>query len=183
MTTRCSAMAVLVRRTWRVGGIVCGLLILASLARGENWSPLEEYVQQCVLITKARATVLPPSSPNAPVKVELRMLEVWKGHFEADTFGSDCLHPGVYRAYLEEHGLHVVDGQEVILFFTRHNQPDPDHLTRHSTAFPIRDGKLIYAKTSNEYYQEYTVEEFEKAVRGIEARDRSVETPQDATTN
>ena|SRR6185436_10928655 len=157
------------RLTRRAGGIVCGLLIVARLASGELWPPLEDYVHQSVLITRARATVLPSSTPDAPIMVELHMLEVWKGHFEPDTFGSDCLHPGVYRTYLGEHGLDVVDGQEVILFFTRDNQPEPDHLTRHSTAFPIRDGKLVYARTSDAYYQEYTVEEFEKVVRGAEA--------------
>lgn len=138
----------------------CNLLTGASAARAEYWPTLEDYVAKCVLIVKARTV---GDNDN---RLSFQVLESWKGKEEPRTL-LQMTADGRFFANKGEHGLvDVAVGQEVVFFFTRHNQPPVGKLTSHSTAFPVRQGKVVYASTSRlgGLRKEYTVEQFKKAV-------------------
>ena len=69
------------------------------------------------------------------------------------------------------HGIDVTQGQEIVFFFTRRNQPATGKLVSHSTAFPIKDGRLVYARSAEGgVRQEFTVADFKKRVLEIANR-------------
>ena len=81
---------------------------------------------------------------------------------------------GRFVTYKGEHGVNVVDGREIVFFFTRHNNPKTGPLRSHSTAFPIKEGKLIYGATANpsadperSIRKDYTVTEFKQKIEAI----------------
>jgi hypothetical protein len=125
--------------------ILAALIALASVAGAESWPSFEQYVRSCTRIVKAKAA----GTKDGEMCFEL--LESWKGKRVRDD--------EEYRALSGEHGVEVNDGQEIVFFFT--NGP------RHSTSFPIEDGKLLYASTSedDDLRRSYTVAEFEERVR------------------
>jgi hypothetical protein len=68
----------------------------------------------------------------------------------------------------ESHGnMSPVGGREAIFFYTLHNQPESGKLQTHSTAFPITDGKSVYASTNRNLRKEYTVADFRAAIMRI----------------
>ena len=129
----------------------------------ESWPTLENYVEKCVLIVKAKTTV------EQDGRLTFRVIETWKGRYDPQDF-VETAEDGRFFASQHEHGVDVVAGQEIVFFFTRHNQPIEGKLSRHSTAFPIRNGKLTYASTSDWLKQEFTIAEFKKRILDIEAK-------------
>ena len=127
-------------------------------ARAERWPSLESYVSDCVLIVKAK-TVFEGTDKTVTFRVE----ESWKGKYAPDLL-QNTTKDGRFVVYKGEHGVNVVDGQEVVFFFTRHNNAATGPLGRHSTAFPVKDGKIVYASTSEDFRREYKIEEFRKAI-------------------
>jgi hypothetical protein len=134
--------------------LVCGI----PSARAEQWPALEAYVGKCVLVVKAKTVV---ENDGA---LSFQVLESWKGKY--DPKDSDRTTPeGRFFANEGEHGLvDVAAGQEVVFFFTSRNQTPDGKLGRHSTAFPVRDGQIVYASTSEGLRKEYTVAGFKEAV-------------------
>jgi len=126
----------------------------------EPWPTLDDYVAKCVLIVKAKTIIEQDGT------LTFRVTETWKGRYEPQDFVRTT-EDGRFFASQHEHGVDVVDGQEIVFFFTRHNQPIEGKLSRHSTAFPIRDGELTYAGTSDWLSQEFTVHEFKKRILDI----------------
>ena len=137
-------------------GLILAMLVVVSTARGEMWMSLEDYVAKCVLIVRAK-TVLERDG-----KLTFRVIETWKGRYTPDVFVETTI-DGRFFAYQGEHGVKVVDGQEIAFFFTKHNQPNTGKLHRHSTAFPISNGELVYGSTSMNP-QKYTVDAFHKRI-------------------
>ena len=127
------------------------------------WLTLEDYVAKCVLIIKAK-TVLEQDG-----RLTFRVTETWKGRYDPQDF-VETAEDGRFFASQHEHGVDVVAGQEIVFFFTHHNQPIEGKLSRHSTDFPIRNGKLTYASTSDWLKQEFTIAEFKKRILDIEAK-------------
>jgi hypothetical protein len=121
---------------------VCLLLCVPVVCLGELWPSLDAYVEECVLIVKARTEVAHDGI------LTFRVLETWKGKYDPQDFVRTT-EDGRFFAAQHEHGVEVADGQEVVFFFTPLNQLVPGKLSRHSTAFPIRDGKVTYATTSD----------------------------------
>ncbi len=131
-----------------------------STSRAELWPTLENYVGRCVLIVKAKTVV------DEDGQLTFKVLESWKGKYDPSIF-CRTTRDGRFFATQGEHGVNVRDGQEIIFFFTRHNQPVEGKLDRHSTAFPIREGKVVYAATNYGLRKEYTVADFEKVIRSL----------------
>jgi hypothetical protein len=130
---------------------------LASSACAELW--LDAYVAGSVLIVKARDVAGPDSHGVSTFEV----LETWKGTFDPAAFAPGVAKGTSLRARQGEHGVRSVRGQEIVLFYTRDNQPD-EKLHRHSTALPITDGRIVYAATNADLREEMPVEAFEKRV-------------------
>ena len=155
-----------VRGTWHHRWMRRSISLLAlasavassSPARAESWRKLEDYVADCTLIVKAKTV-------DEKGKLTFRVVESWRGTFDPKVFTSTTA-DGRFFADQGEHGVKVVDGQEIVFFFTAANQPDPKKLSRHSTAFPIVKGKLVYAATSNES-KEFTVDDFKRAIQKV----------------
>ncbi len=134
-------------------------LLGAATARAESWPTLEQYVSDCVLIVLAETHAEPGGA------LSFEVLESWRGQYRPGAFA----HPrpdGRFTASQGEHGVDVVDGQRIVFFFTEHNQPVPGKLSRHSTAFPVSDGELVWAATSMDR-REYTLAEFETAIQSV----------------
>ena len=140
---------------WLISMIVAGSI---GIARAERWPSLDSSVSDCVLIVKAR-TVFEGTDNTVTFKIE----ESWKGKYAPDML-KNTTKDGRYVTYKGKHGVNVVDGQEMVFFFTRHNHPGTGPLDSHSTAFPVKDGKIVYASTSEVHWKEYTVGEFKKAI-------------------
>lgn len=149
--------------------LLTGVLALAAClsgtppSRAEAWPTLEAYVAKCVLIVKAKTVVEKEDA------LSFQVLESWKGKYDPKLFVRTTP-DGRFFANKDEHGVvNVSDGQEIVFFFSRHNQPVEGKLTSHSTAFPVRSGKVIYASTSGPapegLRKEYTLEEFKKAIQ------------------
>jgi hypothetical protein len=137
-------------------GILCGGTLAAD---AEYWPSVESFASNCVLVVKARQTG--ECRTNEDSFLEFEVTETWKGRFDPRDFTS-VSPQGYIRAAQGEHGVRVTAGQEIVFFFTRHNQP-PGKLRNHSTAFPIINGKIIYAATDNpEVRREMSVEDFKK---------------------
>lgn len=133
----------------------------AHAAQAEIWAPLDDYVALCVTIVKAKV-VSQVDGWN-----EFEITEVWTG--SADVIPVNDR--GRYRAPDGEHGAKVEPGQELVFFFTGERRQADGKVVAHSTAFPIKDGRLVYGATSEEYYREYSVDEFKRAVLDIVRRD------------
>ena len=154
--------------------LVAGLTMTAS-AFAELWPTLDDYVSRCVLIVKARAT----HDANENEMCTFEVLESWKGHFDAAGFATGMAQGNVVRARQGEHGVNVTRGQEIVLFYTRHNQPG-EKLLFHSTAFPINDGTITYAATNyGGLREEMTVEGFKQR---ISAKPASTQPAERSTT-
>jgi hypothetical protein len=144
--------------------IVVATLTIASSSFAEYWQPLDEYVSKCVLIVKARAT----DAPDKNGMCTFEILETWKGHFDPAGFATGMAEGNVIRAPQGEHGVQVTRGAEIILFYTRQNQPD-QKLHSSSTVFPIDHGKMIYAATSDLLRQEMPLEVFKQRISAVGA--------------
>lgn len=123
--------------------------------RCTEWLP----ASNCVLVVKARQ--VGNFSDKEDSKLTFEVVETWKGRFDQRDFTG--LSPeGYIQAAQGEHGVRVTAGQEIVFFFTRHNQPE-GKLRTHSTAFPIRTGRVVYAITGEPgIRQEMSVEEFKR---------------------
>jgi hypothetical protein len=76
----------------------------------------------------------------------------------------------------DAHGnANPVGGREVIFFYTRQNQPESGMLEAHSTAFPITNGKVIYAPTNENLRKEYAVDDFRLVVLRIAFRQQLID--------
>jgi len=147
------------------------VILFAALAPqscfAELWSTLDDYVAKCVLIVKTKTIV------ERDAALTFRVIETWKGRYDPQDF-VQTTEDGRFFASQHEHGVDVSDGQDIIFFFTRDNQPVEGKLSRHSTAFPIRGRKLTYAATSDWLRQEFTIDEFKKRildlVTGVEVK-------------
>ncbi len=92
------------------------LALWTSPAKAKEWPALENYVSKCILIVKAKTIV------EKDGILTFRVLESWKGNYSPDLFVKTTS-DGRFFASQNEHGVKVMDGQELIFFFTRHNQP------------------------------------------------------------
>jgi hypothetical protein len=158
--------------TRALAGALLWFVTLASVARAEPWPTLDQYVSDCVLILRARAT--PEVSANGQRTFEV--IEAWVGEFRPSDFVDGVARGRTLRAYDGEHGVHVVAGQEIIFFYTRWNQPN-EGLRSHSTAFPVVDGKVIYASTSDWDRQEMAVETFRRRIQAAVPATRPTSAP------
>jgi hypothetical protein len=138
----------------------------SSPARGEAWRKLDDHVADCTLIVKAKTV-------DEKGKLTFRVVESWRGTFDPKVFASTTS-DGRFFADQGEHGVKVVDGQEIVFFFSAANQPDPKKLGRHSTAFPIVKGKVVYASTSTES-KEFTIDEFKRAIQKVPMKSASAQ--------
>ena len=138
------------------------LLLVASVVsdvRAESWPSLDRYASNCVLVVKARQTGNFSGKENN--KLTFEVVETWKGRFDPRDF-TRLTPEGYIQAAQGEHGVRVTAGQEIVFFFTRHNQPE-GKLRTHSTAFPIQNGRIIYASTGEPgIRQEMSVEELKR---------------------
>jgi hypothetical protein len=132
---------------------ILAVLVLAPAARAELWAPLEDFVGKCVVIVKAKAV------GESGDWRELAVVEVWIGSRDAIQLNDR----GNYMSLKGEAGVNVETGQEIVIFFARDSERG-GKLTRHGAAFPIVDGKLVYASTSDDYRAEYTVADFKRTV-------------------
>jgi hypothetical protein len=140
--------------------VVALVIAPASVARAEMWPSLDDYVADCTLIVKAKTI-------EEDKKLTFRVLETWRGVFDPKRF-TEVTRDGRFFAENGEHGVKVIDGQEIVFFFTLHNQPDPKKLSRHSTAFPISDGTVVYASTGDQP-RNYKLADFKRAVMRVPA--------------
>jgi hypothetical protein len=153
----------------------CSLLILfaalltgsAFTAHAEDWPSLEQFASNCVLVVKARQAG--DFSTNDGSILSFEVIETWKGRFDPRDF-TELTPQGYIRAAQGEHGVHVIAGQEIIFFFTRHNQP-PSKLRSHNAAFPIQNGRVVYASTGNPgVRQEMSLDEFKQFFEKFRAK-------------
>ena len=136
-------------------------LVACAPAHAELWPTLEDYVSRCVLIVKATTV-----SEGADKPLTFTVLESWKGQYHPNLL-KHTKPDGRFIEYQGHHGINVVDGQEIVFFFTRHNNPPKGPLSSHNTAFPVKDGKIVYASTNDHLRKEYTLEEFKKRVKEL----------------
>jgi len=131
--------------------------------QAESWPTLEKYVSDCVLIVKARQV----GPFRGRVSLSFEVTETWKGQFDPREF-IDSTPEGYILARQGEHGVRFMEGQEIVFFFTRDNQPH-SKLSRPCTAFPIVDGTLIYGFTSDDpnIRRYFTAPEFKRAIEVI----------------
>lgn len=152
--------------------IVTANLTIASSVLAEAWPPLRESVSKCVLIVKARAT----DDPDKNGMRRFKILETWKGRFDPADFGEGMAAEETVLARDGEHGVRVTRGQEIILFYTRQNQPD-EKLHTHSAAFPIKHGEVVYAPTSDLLREEMTVGVFKQRITASAASTQPTNSP------
>ena len=150
--------AFLIRCTRNLAPVLtCLLLANAGRLHAEAWPTLQQYVAKCILVVQAR--VVSQDSDAVVFEVE----ESWTGHFDPrdhDNATSD----GKIALHLEHGLVDVHDGQTIVLFFTADDRRPGEKISRHSTAFPVRDGKIVYASTSSDLWQEFSLPDFKKAV-------------------
>jgi hypothetical protein len=136
----------------------------------EIWPTLDAYVRGCVLIVKTRAVL------EEGGDFTYEVLESWKGVYDPENFVRTTPSGRLY-ATMNSHGLtDIVEGQEVIFFFTESNQPSGGKLAWHSTSFPVRDGKVVYGSSidildfsGKHVRREYGLEEFRQAIIDLAA--------------
>ena len=139
--------------------------------QAKSWPPLKDFVSNGVLVVKARqAGEFPPRKGD---KLSFEIPESWKGHFDPRDFTEICLE-GYNQAWPGEHGMNVVAGQEIVFYFSRHNQPVEVKLTQHGTAFPINRGRIVYAISGNPgESQEMSVDEFKRILAAANEPERA----------
>jgi len=132
-----------------------------DISKAEHWPAFEDFVTKCVLIVKAKAIV----EKNDTISFEV--IETWKGTYDPKVI-TRTNPEGRYYAYQDEHGvINVSTGQEVILFFSNHNQTTPGKFSPHSTAFPVRDNKVVYGSTSWTLAETFTLEDFKTKIQDL----------------
>lgn len=120
------------------------LASLAPAARAEMWPPLPDYVASAELIVEARATAIRGG------RIRFEVVDTLKGTFRPERMAQRAGARGFFAA-AGAHGLdNVAPGDRVFFIFTTHNQPNLPKLSSHSTAFVVRDGKVIYGSTTME---------------------------------
>ncbi|HEY6137349.1 MAG TPA: hypothetical protein VI670_06255 [Thermoanaerobaculia bacterium] len=135
--------------------IATAISVLAVSALAELWAPLEDLVKMSPVIAKAKAL------REIDDRRELEIVEVWAGSKD-DIKLNDAGH---FVTLKSEPGMKdLAEGQEIVLFFSPNRGRKLD---RNGCGFPVVDGKIIYAPTSDEYYAEYTLEELERKVLEI----------------
>ena len=133
----------------------------SNTAHAEDWPTLEEYVKKSVLIVKCR-------TDERDVRRH-QVLESWKGSYSPDLFVTPP--PEGFIVADDAHGnASPIGGREVIFFYTLQNQPESGKLQTHSTAFPISNGKIVYASTNLNLRKEFTVVDFHAAIMRILVR-------------
>ncbi|MHC4953189.1 MAG: hypothetical protein ACYTGZ_04815 [Planctomycetota bacterium] len=136
--------------------------LLAASAEAEVWEPLHDYVRRCSLIVRARAIV--PEKGGLRFKV----LESWKGKYDTSLFFDFCVNDaGEYLSRAGEHGIDVVDGQEIVFFFSRPKKGEK--FGPHTTSFPVVKNTVLYASTSedDELQKRWHIGEFKKRIRAL----------------
>jgi hypothetical protein len=136
--------------------IATAISVLAASAFAELWAPLEDLVKMSPVIAKAKAL------REIGDWRELEIVEVWAGSKD-DVRLNDAGH---FVTLKGEPGMKdLAEGQEIVLFFS---PARPGHkFDRNGCGFPVVDGKIIYAPTSDEYYAEYTLEELKRKVLDV----------------
>jgi hypothetical protein len=156
------------RRTMsRVIVFVAAVLWSAS-SRAETWAPLEDYVKACPLIVKCTTEV---KGDTVIYKVQ----EAWKGTCSPDLFRQPPPDGHLYTNTW--HGnQNPTHGREVIFFFTAAPLSTNGKLTLHSTAFVVKDDKIVYAPTDEGggLRRQYAVADFRREILRIarEQQDR-----------
>ena len=136
-------------------------IIFCNVVFAEMWPPLNEYVKSCVLIVKCRVEI------DKDI-VKYRVLENWKGKYSPDLF-----YEKPEDGYVSTNTWHgnedPKDGKDVIFFFTTKNNPSwaKGKISAHSTAFSVKNNKIVYASTNRVLREEYTIEEFKKEIISI----------------
>lgn len=135
---------------------------LTILAHAEDWPTPPDYVAQCVLIVEARQIGLFDLEKNPRLSFEV--VECWKGEFKPELF-EYLTKENYIVAEQGEHGVNIVrPHQRIIFFFTLHNQPE-GKLRSHSTAFPVNNGKIVYAASANPASTAiFSVDEFKQRI-------------------
>ena len=146
---------------WIVVALVCS----QGVSKAEIWSPLDAYVAETVLIVKAKAII------GKDERISFEVVETWKGNYDPKNFVQTTPEG---RYFSSQGGTGLIDisaGQEVILFFTGSGQDTMGKLNRHSTTFPVRGGKVIYASTNDQLRQELPIEDFRARIQELVKRD------------
>lgn len=131
---------------------------LPLTTHAEVWPPLDDYVDSCVLIVQCK-------SERYKDGLRYKVTEVWKGVYTPELFYGEP-----EEGYLYANGWHGntsgTEGAQTIFFFTPYSPKwAGGKLVGHSTAFPIADGKLIYAATGNPGEpKEFTLDEFRAVI-------------------
>lgn len=121
--------------------------------------PLEGFVKNALLIVKCKAE-------KDGDLFKFKVQEVWKGKYAPDKFNEKP--PDGYILTNNWHGNeNPKDGDEVIFFFTQNSLYSKGILGAHSTAFQVKDGKIIYASTNMMLRKEYKVADFKNAILKI----------------
>ncbi len=136
-------------------------VLVSNAAFAEMWPTFENYVDKCVLIVKAKTV-----SDGVEKPLTFQVLESWKGQYRPELL-KNTTPDGRFIEFQGHHGIDVTNGQEIVFFFTRHNQPDEGPMISHSTAFPVKDGKVVYGSTSDGLRKEYTLAEFKKKIHHL----------------
>jgi hypothetical protein len=133
----------------------------------ESWPTLDQFASDCVLVVKARQ--LGHFSGAEKSRLSFEVLETWKGQFNARDFVQTGPEGYIFAAQ-GEHGVRVAAGQEIVFFFTRHNQPE-GKLQSHSAAFPIQNGRITYARTDDPpVRREMSIEDFKRVFDRFKAK-------------
>ena len=145
-------------------------MIFCNTILAEDWPTLDECVKLCVLIVKCKTEM-------EKDLIKYRVLETWKGNYSPDLF-----YHRPPEGYLYNNTWHgnenPKEGQEIIFFFEVDNQSsstEKEKLFFHSTAFPIKEGKIIYASTNIMMRKEYKVEAFKKEILSIVEKQKTKE--------
>ena len=142
------------RRQWTILWIaLVGVSWLSSQAQAEDWPTLEEFVADTELIVLATTVVEPDG------RLTFAVDEAWLGTYDPSRMGQ-LADDDRFEASYGEHGVFVHDGQQIVFFFGPHNQPTPGLYTVHATAFPVVNGEITWASTSDFDAETMTVEEF-----------------------
>ncbi len=163
--------------------VSCGL-VAAATARAEQWPSVEELASpRFLLIVHCRTEAVDG-------RVLYKVLDVWKGEYSPRAF---VRQPPT--GYINTGGPDATNGKagvEVILCYTRHNQPK-EGIHAHDMSLLVEDGKVTYPPGVVEFPggRKYTLEEFKREItsridrpaardsgeeRGVEAaRQRGVE--------
>lgn len=123
----------------------CAVVIAATpAARAEMWPPLADYVASATLIVEARAT------GRRGGEITFEVVDTLVGTYRPERMENRDGARG-FIATAGQHGLdNVALGSRVFFIFTSHNQPRLPKLSSHSTAFVVRNDKVVYGATTME---------------------------------